>query len=130
MIRSIIALVGGFAIMVFLVFLLTIVAAAAFGVGDGRPGTAFVIASLMLSAVAAFTGGFATAALAPSRSFAHTFGLAVMVLAMGLSSLGHPQPGQPGWYPTAIAAIGPLLALIGGRFRLWQRHARQPAIAS
>jgi len=124
MVRSIIALVGGFAIMVFLVFLLTIVAAAAFGVTEGGPSTPYVVANLMLSAAAALTGGYATASLAPSRPAAHTIGLAVMILAMALSSLGRPQPGQPEWYPGAIAAIGPLCALAGGGLRLWQRRAR------
>jgi hypothetical protein len=124
MVRSIIALVGGFAIMVFLVFLLTIVAAAAFGVTDGAPSMPFTVASLTLSAVAALIGGYATASLAPGRPFVHTIGLSVMILAASLSSLGHPQPGEPAWYPAAIAALGPLLALAGGGLRLWQRRAR------
>jgi hypothetical protein len=124
MIKSIIALVSGFAIMAFLVFLLTLVAAIVFGVRAGEPTMPFTIASLALSAVAALTGGYATAALAPSRPFAHTIGLTVMILAMALSSLGHPQPGEPHWYPLAIAAIGPLFALAGGGARLWQRRVR------
>ena len=123
MVRSIIALVGGFAIMAFLVFVLTIAVAAAFGVTDGAPTTPYIVANLMLSAGSALAGGYATAALAPSRAFAHSIGLSVMVLAMALSTLGHPAAGQPSWYPAAIAAIGPLFALAGGGVRLWQRRA-------
>ncbi len=48
MVRSIIALVGGFAIMAFLVFVLTIAVAAAFGVTDGAPTTPYIVANLML----------------------------------------------------------------------------------
>jgi hypothetical protein len=124
MIRSIIALVGGFAIMVFLVFLLTIAVAAALGATDGTLGTPYIVASLVLSAAAALTGGYATASLAPERPFAHTIGLVVMVVAMTLSSLGHALPGQPAWYPAAIAVIEPLFVLAGGSLRLRQRRAR------
>ena len=130
MIRSIIALVGGFAIMVFLVFLLTIVAAAAFGMTDGAPSDSYIVANLVLSAAAALTGGYATASLAPNRPFAHTIGLFVMVLATALSSLSRPQPGHPGWYLAAIAAIGPLFVLAGGGLRLWQRHGRSSICTS
>ena len=124
MIRSIIALIGGFAIMVFLVFLLTIAVAAAFGATDGTLGTPYIVASLALSAAAALTGGYATASLAPGRPLAHTIGLVVMVVAMTLSSLGHPQAGLPAWYPVAIAVIEPLFVLAGGGLRLRQRRSR------
>ena len=128
MIRSIIALVGGFAIMVFLVLLLSIAAAMAFGVTAGAPNTPYLVANLVLLAAAALTGGFATASLAPVHPFAHTIGLAVMILAMALSSIAHPQPGQPAWYAAATTMIGPLFAVGGGGLRLWQRRRRTPTM--
>lgn len=116
-VQSIAALIGGFAIMVFLTIALTVAEVAAFGVRTGEPTAEYLAASLLLSAVAAFAGGFATAALAPNRPRAHTTGVAIMVFVAALSSLGNPHPGQPVWYPAALVVLGPSCALLGGFFR-------------
>lgn len=103
--------------MAFLVVVLIAVAAWIFPVKIGAPSTQYLVANLVLSAVAAAVGGYATASLAPGRPRMHAAVLALMVLAMSLSQLASPQSGQPNWYPGALAAIGPLFALLGGFFR-------------
>ena len=115
--RSIIALVGGFAIMAFLVFVLVAVVAWIFPVKIGAPTTLYLVANLVLSALAALAGGYATASLAPGRPRMHAAVLALMVLAMSLSQLASPPPGQPNWYPGALSVIGPLFAQLGGFLR-------------
>lgn len=115
--RSVVALLGGFAIMAMLVFVLVALAAWATGARALEPTSTSLALNLAASALAAATGGYSTAALAPWRPRAHTIGLAVMVLAMAASQIGHPQPGQPLWYPAALAVIGPLFTLVGGTLR-------------
>lgn len=115
--RSVVALLGGFAIMVMLVLVLVALAAWATGVGTGEPTPVYLALNLLVSAFAAAAGGYSTAALAPQKPRAHTVGLAVMILVMAASQLGRPQPGQPAWYPAALTVIGPLFALIGGTLR-------------
>ena len=113
-VQSIVALIGGFAIMVFLTIVLTIAEVAMFGVRTGEATPGYLAASLCIPAFAALTGGFSTAALAPNRPRAHTIGVAVMVLAMALSSLRDPHPGRPEWYPAALVLLGPSFAMLGG----------------
>jgi hypothetical protein len=121
-IRSIIALIGGFAIMTFSVMVLTILAAWVFGVMRGEPTPPYLAASIVLSAISAAAGGYSTAALAPGRALAHAAGLAVMVLVLGVYSALNPQPGQPLWYLAALAAIGPVFALAGGALATRRRR--------
>ena len=103
--------------MAFLVMILVAVAAWVFRPTIGSVSTAYLVSNLSLSALAALTGGYSTAALAPGRPRAHAMVLALMILAMSLSELRHAQPGQPDWYPAALAVIGPLFAMCGGMLR-------------
>lgn len=116
------ALLGGFAIMAMLVLVLTALAAWATGVRALEPTRTYLALNLAASAFAAAAGGYSTAALAPGRPRAHALGLAAMILAMAASQIGHPQPGQPAWYPAALAVIGPLFALAGGMLRRPRRN--------
>jgi len=121
--RSVIALIGGFAIMTFSVMVLTILAAWAFGVMRGEPTPPYLAASIVLSAFSAAAGGYSTAALAPVRALAHAAGLGVMVLALGVYAALHPQPGQPLWYLVVLAVIGPVFALAGGALATRRKRA-------
>lgn len=123
--RSIIALVGGFAIMAF-AYVVILALAVFVGVRAGPPGTAFLVTNLVVSALSAVAGGYATAVLAPHSPRGHTVGLALMVLAMSLSQLAHPAPGLPRWYPAALAVVGPACALLGG----FLRRPRSPSPAT
>lgn len=121
MLKSVIALVAGFAIMTFGQLVATVVLALALGVQPGTPSPAFLPGSLALGALAAAFGGFATAALAPRRHGAHVLVLMAMILVMGLSNLLTPPPGQPNWYLVAALAAQPAFAGVGGLLRLRRR---------
>ena len=113
--RSIIALVAGFAIMAFLMLALVTIAAWAIGARAGAPFSPSMLgANIALFAVAALGGGYACAALAPGRPRAHAAVLAVMILAMTLSMVAQPPPGAPRWFPATLAVLGPLSAALGG----------------
>jgi len=114
--RSIIALVGGFAIMVF-GYVVILALAVFLDVRAAPPGTAFHVTNLVMSAVSAAGGGYATAVLAPHSPRGHTIGLALMVFAMSLSQLMQPAPGLPRWYPAALTVVGPACAVLGGLLR-------------
>ena len=117
MVRSIIALVGGYAIMVLVLVVLVAIAAWTFPVSRGAPSQPFLLASLVSSGLAAIAGGYSTATLAPVRPRAHAFGLGVMILATSISTVSHSTPGQPAWYAGAVVVIGPLFAILGGMLR-------------
>lgn len=121
MLRSVIALIAGFAIMTFGQLVATIVLALALGVRPGTPSPAFLPASLACGAVAAAFGGFATAALAPQRHGTHVLVLMAMILVMGLSNLLAPPAGQPGWYLAAALVAQPAFAGAGGLLRIGRR---------
>ena len=116
-VRSIIALVGGYAIMVLVLVVVVAIAAWIFHPSRGAPSPPFLLASLVSSGLAALAGGYSTATLAPVRPRAHSFGLGVMILATSISTASHSTPGQPAWSAGAAVVIGPLFAILGGLLR-------------
>ncbi len=115
--RSIITLIGGFAIYTFLLMLLGIVVAVVFSVMPGTPIAIYLLGSLTVSLVAAAGGGYAAAALAPNRPYAHANVTGVMVLLSSINGIVHPPAGPPAWYPYILAAVGTLGAIGGGLLR-------------
>ncbi|HVT40837.1 MAG TPA: hypothetical protein VHE78_17490 [Gemmatimonadaceae bacterium] len=116
--RSIIALVGGFAILAFVWVVLVAVVAMVIGARAADQFSPTMIdAKIALFAFAALAGGYATASLAPGRPRLHVIVLAAMVLAMTVSMIASPQPGAPRWFPVALAVMGPICAVLGGAFR-------------
>ena len=130
MLRSVIALIAGFAIMTFTILIATIIAALMLDISPGAPTTQFLALNVFYSAAAAAFGGYATASLAPERPSAHVLILAVMVLIMGVSSLLAPQPGQERWNLVAVLVLGPVCAFIGGRIRGMQLRRTQGSTAT
>lgn len=126
MLRSVIALLAGFAIMTFTVLVATIVAVLAMKLEPGMLTPEYLGVNLAYSIAAAAFGGYSTAALAPDRPSAHALILSVMVLIMGVSNFILPQPGQERWYLIALIVLGPLGALAGGQLRAWYVRARRP----
>lgn len=116
-VRSIIALVGGYAIMVLVLVVLVAIAAWTLHVSSGAPSQPFLLARLVSSGVAAIAGGYSTATLAPVRPRAHAVGLGVMILATSMSTVSHSTQGQPAWNAVAVVVIGPLFAILGGLLR-------------
>ena len=116
--RSIIALVGGFAILAFVWFVLVAIVALVIGArAADQFSPAMLGAKIALFAFAAVAGGYATASLAPARPRLHATVLAAMVLAMTISMIASPQPGAPRWFSVTLAMIGPTFAVLGGVFR-------------
>jgi peptidoglycan/LPS O-acetylase OafA/YrhL len=72
---------------------------------------------LLISAAGAAAGGLGTARITAGRSSYSVFLLALILLMSALGPvLRHtpPAPGQPAWYPLALAIVSPLGALAGG----------------
>ncbi|MCC7195890.1 MAG: hypothetical protein IT356_10070 [Gemmatimonadaceae bacterium] len=121
MIKSVIALLGGFAIMTFSLLIATVIAGVVLGLQPGVLSTQFLATVLTCGVLAAGFGGYSTAALAPNRHFAHVLILAAMVLLMAVSSLLKPQPGQPLWYLATALALQPLSVIAGGGTRVLRK---------
>ena len=129
--RSVIALVGGFAIMTFTLLVATVVAAAVMRTSPGVETTPFFETILASAVLAAAFGGYSTASLAAQHHAAHTVILATMVLIMGASTALNPPAGQPQWLVLGELVLTPLAVLGGGQLRALQRrrHAAGPGNA-
>jgi hypothetical protein len=119
--RSIGAVVAGYAAMVVLVMVSFAVAAKAFKMAPGRAGgdgvtppRGYLVFNLVSGLVAAIVGGWVTGCIAQRNMLLHALALALLIAAMGVLSARKPQPGQPQWYPWTITLIGVVGALIGG----------------
>lgn len=120
--RSIGAVVGGFAAMTLIVMVTTPVAARLLGADVAGAGltTAYLVANLGLSAVAAVVGGLLAAGLAPRRPVMHALYLAGAVLGIGVLSIllvDVPEAGQPEWYPAVAVCVGFVGVMLGGCLR-------------
>jgi Fe2+ transport system protein B len=119
--KSIVALVAGFASMAVLVILLTAFLKRRFPEWVGvpaRPGAAYVAVNLAYSFMAAIAGGYVTAWIAWFNPMACVLFLAIVVLAMsGISAL-EARGKQPLWYQISLLAISPIGVVAGGLIRL------------
>lgn len=128
MIRSILAVVTGFVVVVAGVMAASWGVAWALGVEEGAPSSAYLFLNVAGSALAAVAGGFTAAAIADRRGFIHALVLALILVVLGLVEGGADYVGRPSWYPVAIGILGPLGALLGGlivRARVVQRERRE-----
>ena len=126
MLRMVIALIAGFAIMTFIVLLATIAEAMATGAVAVNPTGAHLVVNVGYTAAAALVGGYATASLAPARPAAHAAVLAAMAFIVAASSLLYPQPDQERIYLALLMAASPLGVLAGGWLRGAQVRRRRP----
>lgn len=119
--RPALGLLAGLGITVLIVFFgVTITTLAALRGQDPRhfvaPGWTYPT-HLAFSVLGAFAGGFATSRITSGRSL---FTVLVLTLILLMSAIGpvlrgaHDSPGQPPWYPLALAIVSPLAALTGG----------------
>jgi hypothetical protein len=78
------------------------------------PGYLLVVTAINLAGTLA--GGFATARVTHGRSFFTVQLLAVVMVTSGVAQAmkGGAKPGEPSWYPIALAIVGGVGALIGG----------------
>lgn len=121
MLRSILAVLGGFAAMAVLVMVTTAIAAATLIPGGMQamrsPGAPlpkrYFTVNIVCSALAAFVGGFVTVRLAPDRPFYHGIALALLMCVMGVISARQAGDGQPRWYQIVLCTLMPAVALVG-----------------
>jgi hypothetical protein len=128
--RPALGLLAGLGITVMIVFLgVTISTLAALRGQDARHYVApfwTYPTHLVISALGAAAGGFATARITAGRSL---YTVLVLGLILLMSALGPvirhtpPTAGQPLWYPLSLAIASPLAALAGGL--LERRSARR-----
>lgn len=120
-VRPLLALLAGLGITVLIVVVGVLIATLAMlrGVNPARfvatPGYLVVLA--LLNAGGAIAGGITTARITTGRSFYTVFLLATV---MGMSGLvpvikgAPPHPGEPSWFPLAIALLVTSGVLVGG----------------
>ena len=117
--RSIVALVGGFALMGFSYLLFVVIAAS---VLDPQAASFRTVSGLLFSPAGAL-GGYATASLAITRPFSHAAILAVCMLGMAISYTFKP-PAELPWNPLLVAVTAPLFMIAAGWLRTRQLSNR------
>lgn len=121
MLRSILAVLGGFATMAIVVMATTALAAATLLPGGMRalaaPGAPlprrYLTANVACSALAALFGGLVTARIAAGRPLAHGVALALLMAAMAVFSARQAGDHQPRWYRILLGTLMPAVAVAG-----------------
>lgn len=121
LIRPALALLAGLGIIVMIVGVGTLIAtlAALRGVDPRQfhPTPVYLAAILTLTALGALAGGFATSRITADRSYFTVFVLGLLLFVSGVVPVLRgvpPTPGQPSWYPMALAVLSPIGVLLGG----------------
>ncbi len=81
------------------------------------PTPAYLLVNLLTGFACAGVGGWIAAHLAPVAPFAHSIGVAAIVLVLGIATAaqgGAVRAGQPQWYAWTLPFVGAAGALIGG----------------
>lgn len=121
MLRSILAVLGGFAAMAVIVMATTAVAASVLVPGGMRAMSApdrplpkaYLTVNLLCSALAALLGGIVTARLATTAPLPHGAALALLMVVMSLLSARQAAGRQPRWYQLTLTYLMPGLGLLG-----------------
>ena len=113
MLRSIVAIVVGYASMAVATIVGVLVLSMAFGLpldpetAKASPPTAYVLANLVVSFGCAFLGGWVAARIGSRAPLKHALVLAALVFVLGIlyAVAGRGGP-QPGWYLAALPIVG------------------------
>ncbi len=113
LLRSIVAVLAGMALMTALVLAGTLVAATNLGGPGGEVTDAYLAANFAVSALAAMVGGAVAARLAPHRPWLHVAAMALfMVVLTGTDVRGGGD--RPAYYPVMVLTFGLVGLAVGG----------------
>ena len=117
--RGAVAVIAGYAAMVVLVIISSVLLAAFFpGESAEAPTQAYIVGNLICGFIAAMIGGWITASVAAQRPLLHASVLVAAIVGIGVFTMtSEPRPGEPAWYPAVIVAIGAAGAFLGGLLR-------------
>ena len=124
MLRSAMAIVGGYLTMVLVVGLCTyglMLVTPSWFPGAGTPPGPYLAVNIAYSAIAALAGGYVAAWIAPRRPVKHALLLAAFALVMAIASAVLQGERQPRWYQVLLAVCMPMVIVLGGWARAQQR---------
>jgi hypothetical protein len=111
--RSVLAVLAGFALMISLVIACNLLATRAMNI-PGHPTPGYLVVSAAFSLLAAVAGGWLAARLSGYNPMHHALALAMLLGLLSLAMLIEPSPAQPYGYQLLMAALPPFAALTGG----------------
>ena len=99
LLRSMVAVIVGFMVMMLVVIALTLVMVKTMGLQSGHPTPGYLALNVAASFFAAFVGGYTTGSIAAERRVRHGYLLAMVMLLMAALSYVHYQGAQPAVVP-------------------------------
>ncbi len=119
LVRSILGVAAGFAVMVGIVTTLTPVVARYFRAEDFRVlNQAFMMANLTYTVTAAILAGFIATWIAGRKELLHAAALGLLMIAISYYSMRQQAIDRPGWYEVVIGGCGPMAAMVGAAFKM------------
>jgi hypothetical protein len=115
LLRSMIAVIVGYVVMMVVVIALTLVMVKTMGLKSGHPTPGYLAVNVVYSLAAAFLGGATTGSIAVERRVRHGIILGMVMLVMGALSYVHYRGGQPGWYQAMMVVVPSLAAVLGAK---------------
>jgi hypothetical protein len=116
-VRSVVAVVAGYAAMAAVVILLSVLVkkiAPAWMGAESAPNASYVYTNLLYSFGAAMIGGYVAATIGSRAPLSHACALAVLVFILAIVTAVQIGDRQPRSYQVALTLIGPLGAILGG----------------
>ena len=122
MLRSVLAVMAGYAAMAAIVVVSTILAvrfilrtplSAMRSQGPTPLSRRYLTVNVVASAVAALVAGWITGTLAGHDPLTHGFAIAALMVVLGLLSARQAGAAQPRWYRTLLVTLMPALAVVG-----------------
>lgn len=124
MIRSVLAVIAGYAVTAAIVIACTILAAK-FLIPETatEPPRGYLVANIAYSLLAAVAGGYITARIARRAPVAHAAVLALVIVAIGTATMSGGPQGSASAFGWGIVGLGVVGSLAGGVVRAAQVRA-------